>query len=121
MSTEGLEGFSKDVFASLSIHPTSPPLRVDESGAIRIGRSRVGLEVVVEQFENGMTPEDLVRAYDTLELADVYAAVSYYLRNKAAVHQYLARRREEADALRAKIESERPRVKADDLLSRRGS
>ena len=57
-------------------------------------------EVVVEQYDNGMTPEDLVRAYDTLELADVHAVIAYYLRHKDEVTAYLKRRKEEADALR---------------------
>src|SRR5437016_10031642 len=43
-----------------------PPLRVDEGGAVRVGNSRISLDLVVEQYENGMTPEDMVRAYDTL-------------------------------------------------------
>jgi uncharacterized protein (DUF433 family) len=41
--------------------------------------------LVVEQYENGMTPEDMVRAYGTLELADVYAAIAYYLRHRDEV------------------------------------
>ncbi len=59
-----------------------PPLRVDEGGAVRVGNSRVSLDLVVEQYENGMTPEDLVRAYDTLDLADVHAVIAYYLRHR---------------------------------------
>jgi uncharacterized protein (DUF433 family) len=96
-----------------------PPIRVDEGGAARVGRSRVSLDLVVEQYENGMTPEDMVRAYDTLGLADVHAAIAYYLRHRGEVRAYLKRRREEAEGLRAKIEAERPRVTRDELLARR--
>ncbi|MBX9579390.1 MAG: DUF433 domain-containing protein [Gemmataceae bacterium] len=103
----------------LPLHAEPPPLRVDPGGAVRIGTGRVSLDVVVEQYENGMTPEDLVRAYDALTLADVHAVVAYYLRNRDAVRAYLARRAEEAAALRATIEAERPRVSRDDLLARR--
>jgi uncharacterized protein (DUF433 family) len=91
---------------------------MDEGGAVRVGKSRVGLDLVVEQFENGMTPEDLVRAYDTLGLADVYAVIAYYLRHHDEVRAYLKRREEEAKALRAKIEAERPRVSRAELLAR---
>jgi uncharacterized protein (DUF433 family) len=96
-----------------------PPLRVDEGGAVRVGNTRISLDLIVEQYENGMTPEDLVRAYDTLVLADVYAAVAYYLRHRDEVRAYLRRRQEEAAALRAKIEAERPRVSREELLARR--
>ena len=80
---------------------------MDEGGAVRVGKSRISLDLVVEQYENGMTPEDMVRAYDTLVLADVHAVIAYYLRHRDEVRAYLKRREEEAEALRAKIEAER--------------
>ena len=103
----------------LPLDPDRPPLRVDEGGAVRIGKSRVSLDLVVEQYENGMTPEDMVRAYDTLLLADVHAVIAYYLRHRDAVCAYLKRREKEAETLRAKIEAERPRVPREELLARR--
>jgi uncharacterized protein (DUF433 family) len=106
---------------ALPLHAEPPPLRVDQGGAVRVGKSRVSLDLVVQQYENGMTPEDMVRAYDTLALADVYAVVAYYLRNRDEVRTYLKRREQEAEALRAKIEAERPRVPRKDLLARRGA
>src|SRR5437016_5423061 len=105
----------------LPLHAERPPLRVDEGGAVRVGNSRISLDLVVEQYENGMTPEDMVRAYDTLVLADVHAVIAYYLRNRDEVRAYLKRRAEEAAALRAKIEADRPRVSRDELLTRRNA
>jgi uncharacterized protein (DUF433 family) len=104
---------------ALPLPAEPPPLRVDEGGAIRVGNSRVSLDLVVEQYENGMTAEEMVRAYDTLALADVYAVIAYYLRHRDAVRAYLTRRAEEAEALRARIETERPRVTREELLARR--
>jgi uncharacterized protein (DUF433 family) len=105
----------------IPLNAEPPPLRVDESGAVRIGKSRISLDLIVEQYENGMSPEDLVRAYDTLDLADVHAVISYYLRHKDAVRTYLKRREEEAAALRAKIEVERPRITREELMARRAA
>src|SRR5438876_11033833 len=103
----------------LLLHADRPPLRVDEGGAVRVGKSRISLDLVVEQYENGMTPEEMVRAYDSLLLADVHAVIAYYLRHGDEVRAYLKRRAEEAEALRAKMEAERPRVSREDLLARR--
>jgi uncharacterized protein (DUF433 family) len=103
----------------LPLHAERPPLRVDEGGAVRVGNSRISLDLLVEQYENGMTPEDMVRAYDTLVLADVHAVIAYYLRHRDEVRAYRKRREEEAEALRTKIEAERPRVSREELVARR--
>jgi len=97
------------------------PLRVDEGGTLRIGNSRVTLDLIVEQYENGMTPEDMVRAYDTLVLADVHAAIAYYLRHRHEVRAYLKQREVEATALQAAIESEHPRISQNELVTRRAA
>ncbi len=105
----------------LPMHAEHPPFRVDEGGAIRVGKSRISLDLLVEQYENGMVPEDMARAYDTLDLADAYAVIAYYLRHRDEVRAYLNRRQEEAEALRARVESERPRISREELLARRNA
>jgi uncharacterized protein (DUF433 family) len=106
---------------SLPLNDSPVPLLLDEGGAMRIGTSRVTLDLIVEQYENGMTPEDMVRAYDTLLLADVHAVIAYYLRHRDEVDVYLKQRQAEAVALRATIESEHPRISREELLARRTS
>jgi uncharacterized protein (DUF433 family) len=105
----------------LSFQAEVPPLRIDEGGTVRVGTSRIGIDLIVEHYENGMTPEDMVRAYDTLVLADVYAVISYYLRHRDEVKAYLTRQKVEAESLRAKIEAERPRITREELLARRNA
>ena len=63
----------------------------------------------------------MVRGYDTLLLADVHAAIAYYLRHRDAVLAYLKRRKQDAEALRAKIEAERPGISRDEMLARRSA
>ena len=104
---------------ALPLPKTAPPLRIDESGVVRIGQSRVTLDLVIQQYDNGMSAEDIVRAYDSLQLADVHAVISYYLRHHAEVQEYLLRRLQEAQALRAKIEAEHPPVTRKELVKRR--
>lgn len=97
------------------------PLRVDDGGTVRVGNTRIALEIVVEPYENGMTPEDMVRAYDTLALGDVYTSIAYYLSHREDVRAYLKPQTEEADALRAKTEAEHPCVSREELLACRSA
>jgi len=92
----------------LSIQTDSVPLRVDEHNAIRVGKSQVTLDLIVREFEDGASPEDIVHNYSTLELADAYAAIAYYLRHKQQVDEYTHARRSEAERLRQEIESKQP-------------
>ena len=93
---------------ALVIHTDSVPLRLDEYGAVRIGDSQVLLDVVVREFENEASPEEIARAYSTLQLADVYAAIAYYLRHKGEVDNYLRTRKAEAEKLQEEIEATQP-------------
>ena len=43
----------------LFLHADRPPLRLDEGGAVRVGDTRVSLDLIVEQYENGMTPTSI--------------------------------------------------------------
>jgi uncharacterized protein (DUF433 family) len=95
-----------------------PALRMDEGGAVRVGTSRVTLDLVLEQYANGMTPEEIVRAYDTLVLADVHSAIAYFLRHRQEVQAYLQRRLDESAALQQQVEAGRPRISREELTQR---
>jgi len=83
----------------------SIPVYEDPPGVLRVGKSRVLLELVIHAFQRGDTPEGIVQSYDTLSLPDVYAVVGYYLANPAAVDDYLRRCDEEAEAVHRKLEA----------------
>ncbi|MBA4063800.1 MAG: hypothetical protein C0501_08825 [Isosphaera sp.] len=105
----------------LNIQPEAPPLRVDETGTVRVGATRVILELVVHAFRDGATPEQIVQDYDTLDLADVYSVVGYYLRHRVEVDAYLAERAREGEELRKRIEASQrhlPDIRARLLAAR---
>ena len=66
-----------------------------------------------------MSPEEIVQAYDTLALPDVYGAIAYILRHREEVETYMKRCADEAAALCAEIEAERPRITREELLALR--
>ena len=83
-----------------------PPLRRDSTGALRIGESRVLLELVIRAFEDGATPETIAQQYPTTTLADIYGVIAYYLRHRDEVDAYLAERAQQAEEVRQRIESQ---------------
>ena len=104
----------------LSITKTLPPLVKDERGIVRVGGTRVTLETVVTAFKNGSTCEEIIYQYPALKLADVYAVVSYYLRNQVEVESYLEERQKKAEEIRETIESKSdPQDIRERLLKRR--
>jgi len=58
-------------------------------GAWRIAGTRVSLDSVVYAFRQGSTPEEVCQDFPTLSLAQVYAAIAYYLHYREAVDAYL--------------------------------
>ena len=81
---------------ALIIQPEAPPLRQDASGALRVGSSRVLVELVIWAFQDGATPEAIAQRYPTATLADIYAVIAYYLRHRQEVDAYLAEREQQA-------------------------
>jgi uncharacterized protein (DUF433 family) len=76
------------------------PLEKNPDGVIHIGGTRVTLDTIVAVFESGATPEEIVQRYSSLDIADVYVALGYYLRHRAEVEEYLRERQEQADEVR---------------------
>jgi uncharacterized protein (DUF433 family) len=108
---------------SITIHADPVPLRVDETGTLRVGNTRITLDVFLADHRKGMTPEQMVEQLDTLTLPDVYGALAYYYRHQEELDEYLKRRREEADRARQRLEAAGPtaaEVKAR-LLAKKGS
>lgn len=98
------------------------PLWEDPPGVFRVGNSRVLLELVINAFKRGETPEGIVRSYRSLQLADVYAVVSRYLADPAPFEDYLRQCDEQAEAVRRKIEaSQRPGPSKAELMARAGA
>jgi len=58
---------------------------------IRIKGTRVGIETILEDYLNATSPEEIAVRYPTLSLEQVYATITYYLRNKHNIDQYLER------------------------------
>jgi uncharacterized protein (DUF433 family) len=83
----------------------SVPLTRDEQGNIRVGNTRVLLELVIYAFQQGETAEEIVDSYSTLTLGDVYAVIAYYLSHQAEVAAYMREAEEKADRIQREVEA----------------
>ncbi len=88
---------------SLSLQADPLPLRDDEHGSIRIGNTRVLLELVIRAYQARLSAEQIAERFDTLDLADIHAVISYHLRHRSEVEDYMRRRQAEAEEIRKRI------------------
>jgi uncharacterized protein (DUF433 family) len=81
------------------------PLRIDQHGKIRVGDTRVLLELVIHAFQQGDTPEGIVDSYPTLKLPDVYTVLAYYLTHRQDVETYVRQADQSAERIQREIEA----------------
>lgn len=94
------------VMVPIHLQAEAPPLH-EVGGVLRVGDTGVTLETVVWTFHAGASPEAIVDQFPTLEPADVYDVIAYYLRHREDVDRYLTARQSEyaraVDGLEAAI------------------
>ena len=64
---------------------------------IRIAGTRVGIETVVLDYDEGASPEEIILRYPTLSLEQIHATILYYLANQDEVQAYVKRVLQEHD------------------------
>jgi uncharacterized protein (DUF433 family) len=79
---------------SLVFSNSQVPLRLDGDGVVRVGQTPITLDSIVLAYQRGATPEQIAEDYQAISLADAYAIIGYYLREREQVDDYLARQRE---------------------------
>jgi uncharacterized protein (DUF433 family) len=83
------------------------PLHWAEEGrVIRVIGTRISLDLIVHEYRNGKSAEQIAEEYVTLKLADVHKVIGYYLAHRAEVDAYVDEGDREADEMQRKIESD---------------
>ncbi len=85
-----------------------PPLTTGPDGVVRVVGTRVPLETIVAAFDTGATAEEISQQYASVDLASVYAVISYVLDHRGEVDEYITRRHQAAAAVRGEIEAAFP-------------
>lgn len=96
---------------------------------IRIKGTRVGLEHIVKEYNEGAGPEEIALRFPTVSLEKIHATITYYLANKAKIEKYVQRVNEYQEAgwqaqqnnpsdfilsLRKRIEKRRQEISVDE-------
>jgi uncharacterized protein (DUF433 family) len=76
------------------------PLETDANGVIRVSKTRVTLETIVQAFSDGATAEEIAQQYPSVPLADIYYVIGYYLQRSEEIEAYLEERRLQAERIR---------------------
>jgi uncharacterized protein (DUF433 family) len=82
------------------------PLTQWDDGTFRITGSRVPIDTIIYHFKLGATAEEIGYKFPSLQLADIYGAIYYYLANRGEVEEYLRKQEAEGDAVQQRIESD---------------
>jgi len=61
-----------------------------ENQVWRIKGTRVALDSIIYQFQQGRSPEAIQDAFPVLSLSQVYGAIAFYLDHQTALDEYLA-------------------------------
>jgi hypothetical protein len=105
---------------TLAIVAEPAPLQANEDDVMLVGKTRVTLDTVVSVFNQGATAEEIVYRYPSLNLADVYATIAFYLNHQSEVEAYLQQRRQQAQEIRAMNQARfDPQGLRDRLLARK--
>lgn len=107
---------------TLTIIAEPVPLAADQDGNMRVAGTRVTLDSIIGAYKNGDSAEEIAENFPGLELADIYAVLTYYLRHQAEVEAYLEEQHRLADEFRKKIAAySNPPGLREKLLARRNS
>ncbi|OGQ79408.1 MAG: hypothetical protein A3F90_00635 [Deltaproteobacteria bacterium RIFCSPLOWO2_12_FULL_60_19] len=72
-------------------------------GVWRLAGTRVSLDSVIYSFLDGATPEEICQDFSSLSLAQVYAAIAYYLPHRDKVDAYLKTQEQTVETLRQEL------------------
>jgi uncharacterized protein (DUF433 family) len=70
------------------------PLVTGPDGRVRVEGTEVLLEQILDDFEGGSNAEEIVARHGQLRLSDVFLVLSFFLKKRKEVEDYLADQRQ---------------------------
>src|SRR5271168_3099176 len=72
----------------------------ERNGGYYVAGTRVSLDSVIQCFNEGLSPEAILGEFETLTLAQVFGAITFYLENQPAIDAHRVRQKQRFEALR---------------------
>lgn len=69
-----------------------------KEGDIQIKGTRIGIEIVLDDYLHGESPEEVTLRYRSLTLEQVYATITYYLHKQELLDEYLEQWRKDTES-----------------------
>ena len=66
----------------------------ERNGGYYLAGTRVSLDSIVQCFNDGLSPEAILGEFETLNLAQIYGAITHYLENQASIDAYRVRQKQ---------------------------
>jgi uncharacterized protein (DUF433 family) len=100
----------------------------EREGGYYLAGTRVSLDSIITCFNEGLSPEAIVKEFEVLNLTQVYGAITFYLENQAAMDTYRVRQEERfgqmrqgseplPQSLREKLEIARQHLRSHDRIT----
>jgi uncharacterized protein (DUF433 family) len=72
----------------------------ERNGGYYVADTRISLVSIVQCFNEGLSPEAILAEFETLTLAQVFGAITFYLENQPAIDAYRVRQTQRFEATR---------------------
>ncbi|MGA3328869.1 MAG: DUF433 domain-containing protein [Terriglobia bacterium] len=95
------------------------PLKAWEDGTLRVGSTRVLLDLVVHHFKQGGTAEQIQHSFPSLTLREIYGVIFYYLERTEEVEKYLANQETKAEEIEQLLRSRQSPTSLQNRLEER--
>ena len=84
------------------------PLERWADGTIRVGGTRLLIDIIVEAHNRGVCPEEIYQSFPSnyYAVADIYSVIAYYLSHKVAIDKHLAEMDKRSEEVWKKIETD---------------
>ena len=88
---------------------------VQPDGTVQLRNSRIMIELIIEEYRDGSTPEQICQVWTSLSLADVHRLIAYYLLHTEEVEAYMSEQAQEAARIEQELFSHPHSLSIDEL------